>query len=155
MWLQQLCVNHILYSCLGSDDLLMDLDTAHIQALKGSVLDVIPLPNLNQQDEYGSSPYSQVQFIAEIRLQFEECIKAACQAQFKAHRHFGLKELWKDLTTQDDMFPTCTHYDRIWRRSYMDLTLYEFMDGQTPCMIDVSHISFPEACTVCGHANSG
>jgi hypothetical protein len=134
----------------------MDLDTAYIQALKGSVLDVIPLTNLNHQDEYGSAPYSQVQFRAERRLQFEECIKAACQAQFKAHRHFGLKELWKDLTTQDaDMFPTCTHDDRIWRRSYMDLNLYDFMDRQTPCMIDVSHISFPEACTVCGHANSG
>ena len=99
----------------------MDLDTAYIQALKGSVLDVIPLTYLNHQDEYGSAPYSQVQFRAEIRLQFEECIKAACQAQFKAHRHFGLKELWKELATQNaDMFPTCTHDDRIGRRSYMD-----------------------------------
>ena len=123
MWLHQLCVNHILYSRLGSDDLLVDLDTACIQALKCSVLDVIPLPSLNQQDEYGSSPYSQVQFRAEIRLQFEECIKAACQAQFKANIHVGLKMLSADLAPQDDMFPTCTQADWIWRRSYMDLTL--------------------------------
>ena len=139
----------LIYLCLGYDDLQEDLDTAYTQALQGYVLDVIPLPNaLDQQDEYILTPYSQ--FRVERRLQFEEYIKATCQAQFKAHRHFGLKMYWTDMTTQDGMFPNLTQIDWIWRRSYLESQLYNLMDGNSPCIKDVSPISFEDACMVCG-----
>ena len=131
--------------------MLEDLDIAYQQALHVSVLDVIPLPSeLNHQVDYDlSTPIGQHRL--ERRVQFEECIKAACQAKFKAHRHFGLKMYWRNMTDQYDMFPTVTHIDRSWRRSYMTTQLYDFMDGNSPCIVDISPISFKDACRACGY----
>jgi hypothetical protein len=130
--------------------LLEDLNIAYNQALQVSVLDVIPLPNgLNQQVEYNLS--AQVpQYRLERRVHFEECIKATCQPKFKAQRHFELKQYWETLINHDDKFPLFTQMDWMYRRSYFELQLFIFTEDNTPCMIDIAHISFTEACWACG-----
>jgi hypothetical protein len=137
-----------LHTCIGLDDLLEDLDIAYNQAVHVSMLDVIPLPNgLDQQVEY--MPVSEYRL--EIRVLFEECIKASCQSRFKAFRNVNLKRLWIDLAEEDDRYGPIFHSRCwAWRRIFMETHLFECMTGSAPCINDISPITFKDACLACG-----